>query len=59
MFKIQVTEQKTDIFGNLHTGFVNIGGAALSFDTVEACLNFALANATFFAEFNFWQIVAS
>ena len=57
MFKILATEDKTDHKGNLFTGFINVDGVDLEFETFESAVFFLVENSDFAAEFNFFKIV--
>ena len=51
MFKIKLTEAVVDHKGDLFSGFANINGEDLTFDSFKAALEFMVANADFFSEF--------
>jgi hypothetical protein len=59
MFKILATENKTDHNGKLFSGFVNVDGSDLEFDTFESAVFFLVEHSDFASEFNFLQIVAA
>ena len=58
MFKILATENTTNHKGELHKGFVNVGGVDLTFDSFAAAFKFlSNSNDDFLSQFNSFSIV--